>query len=175
MISVLHHLESPTSTPDENWYIQVYTVIYPVVRFEGNLYDAMVHLGPKSYIPVYTGIYFYWKVCTSMYVYVQSEESIYLDVPKRVCTYHTRYIRVHACTWQYRIPNIHTLRYIMVHLGVFKYEIFHSSTFGYMRVHRRVTFSVPGCCSNPGRRAGLKAAESQRLKGKQVQTESIHS
>jgi hypothetical protein len=54
----------------------------------------MVQLGPKSYILVYTCIYFDEKICTRMYGDVQSEESIYLDVPRRVCTYHTRYMQV---------------------------------------------------------------------------------
>jgi hypothetical protein len=71
-----HHLNETRSR-----YIEVYTAIYPVVRFKGKFYDAMVHLGPKSYIPVYTSIFFYAKVCTRMYVYIQSEESIYMDVP----------------------------------------------------------------------------------------------
>jgi hypothetical protein len=76
-------------------YIEVYTLIYLVVQFEGYLYDAMVQVGPKSYIQVYTGMYFSPQVYTSIYLDVQTEESIYLDVRNRVFIYHTRYIRVH--------------------------------------------------------------------------------
>ncbi len=57
---------------------------------------SMVQVGPKSYIQVYTGIYFPPKVYMSMYLDVQTEESIHLDVRKRVFIYHTRYKRVHC-------------------------------------------------------------------------------
>jgi hypothetical protein len=63
---------------------------------------------------------------------------------------------------------LYKMQYNMVHHCLFKYEIFHSSIFGYMRVHHWLTSFVPRCCSTPGRRAGLKAAESQQLQGTQV-------
>ncbi len=62
------------------------------------------------------------------------------------------------------------MQYNMVHHFYSSMRFFHSSTFGYMRVHNWYTFLFPGprCCCTPGRRARLKAAESQQRKGTQV-------
>ncbi len=64
----------------------------------------------------------------------------------------------------------------MVQHCLFNNEIF---PFKYIWVHESTSFvylycsPLGCCCSTPGRRAGLNAAESQQLKGTQDQTESI--
>jgi hypothetical protein len=71
------------------------------------------------------------------------------------------------------------MQYNMVHHCLFKYEIF---PFQYIRVHESTSLVylfcsslLQQCSSIPGWRARLKAAESQQLKGTQVQAESIES
>ena len=150
------------------WYTQLYDF-----RWTCTMLWCISPLNRISrYIPVYTFSRKYILVCTSMYnlrkVYTWMYQNGYVRTIH--CTY--EYMQVHGSTGFLTFIYCVTSWYILVHSST---RFFHSSTFWYMRVHRRVTFSVPGCCSNPGRRAGLKAAESQRLKGKQVQTESIHS
>jgi hypothetical protein len=63
----------------------------------------------------------------------------------------------------YKLRKVYTLMYEIGYL----YTI--QGTFEYIAVYDFFSH----CCSTPGQRAGLKAAESQQLQGTQVQTEGI--
>ncbi len=146
------HLQSPT--PGVSQYVQVYTVMYQLVRYYSTgLYVLACTFAEKLFTCTYSNILF--EKSTYQYIPISTTFGILRYIPVYTVTYWymavqqwyiQQYAAVHTSTYQYMAVHhwyiqvrSSTSRYITVYASM---RFFHSSTL-YMRVHPLFTCFVP--------------------------------